>query len=214
MSESTYDPDAFNAFERHGWETNSTDAYQEVFGPITSRVIDDLLDGASVRRWSRVLDVGTGPGYVAVRAAERSASVTGVDLSEQMLAIASARHPGMDMVKGDAESLPFPEASFSAVVGNFCILHIGRPERAAASIARVLRPGGAVALTAWNTPDKCPMFGAILEAVRAAGVPQPPSLPPGPDFFRFASESEFSALLLGAGLQQVRVRTVNFNHLA
>jgi SAM-dependent methyltransferase len=213
MTDSAFDAEAFNAFEHQGWETNSTDAYQEVFGPITSRVIDDILDAASVRRWSRVLDVATGPGYVAVRAAERGATVTGVDLSEQMLAIATARHPGIEILKADAEDLPFPEASFSAVVANFCILHVGRPERAASGFARVLRPAGSAALTSWNFPDQCPMFGVILEAIRAAGAVQPPSLPPGPDFFRFASDSALSALLTGAGLQKVRVRTLNFKHL-
>ncbi|HEX4801894.1 MAG TPA: hypothetical protein VFV14_00165, partial [Myxococcaceae bacterium] len=76
MSESTFDPDVFNAFEHHGWETTNIDVYQEVFGPITSRAIDPLLDAAFVRRGSRVLDVATGPGYVAARATERGAVVT------------------------------------------------------------------------------------------------------------------------------------------
>ena len=50
MIETVFDADAFNAFEHHGWETNSTDAYQEVFGPITSLAVDELLDAASYIR--------------------------------------------------------------------------------------------------------------------------------------------------------------------
>jgi SAM-dependent methyltransferase len=207
-----FDADAFNRFEHHGWETNSADAFQEVFGPITSLSIDDLLNDAAVHKGARVLDVATGPGYVAARAGDRGARVSGVDLSEQMLAVARRRYPAIEFIKGDAEELPFPEASFDAVVANFCILHLGRPERAAAGFARVLKPGGLAALTAWDYPQHCPMLGDITEAVRAAGVVAPPSLPAGPDFFRFASESEFSTLLREAGLEDIRVRTLSFEH--
>ncbi len=212
MSGAAFDANAFNRFEHHGWETNSTDAYQEVFGPITSLSIDDLLNAAGVRAGARLLDVATGPGYVAARAAERGAKVTGVDLSEQMLAVATRRHPTIEFIRGDAEELPLPEASFDAVVANFCILHLGRPERAAAGFARVLKPGGRSALTAWDFPERCPMFGVILEAIRSSGVVAPPSLPAGPDFFRFASDSELSSLLSGAGLQDIRVRALSFEH--
>jgi SAM-dependent methyltransferase len=212
MDKTTFDADAFNAFEHQGWETNSTSAYQEVFGPMTSLAVDGLLDAASVSSGTRVLDVATGPGYVAGRAGERGANVTGIDFSDQMLAIAARRHPGIRFVKGDAENLPFPESSFDAVVANFGILHLGHPERAAASFARVLRQGGCAALTAWNFPEQCRMMGIMIEAIGAAGAVAPASLPPGPDFFRFAADSELSSLLSGAGLQQVRVRTLNFGH--
>jgi SAM-dependent methyltransferase len=115
-------------------------------------------------------------------------------------------------MKGDAENLPFPDSSFDAVAANFCILHLGRPERAAANFARVLKSGGSVALTAWNFPEQCRIMGVVLDAIRAGGAVAPASLPPGPDFFRFASEAELSSLLRGAGLQQIRVRALNFEH--
>ena len=211
MAESTFDPDVFNAFEHHGWETTNIDAYQEVFGPITSLAIDPLLDAASVRRGSRVLDVATGPGYVAARATERGAVVTAIDLSEQMLEIAVARNPAAKILKGDAEDIPLPDASFNAVVANFCILHLGRPERAASEFARVLQAGGSLARTGWNAPEQNPLMAVVTESVRAGGA-LPSSLPSGPDFYRFASDSEFSGLLSGAGLQKIRVQTLHFKH--
>lgn len=212
MADPIFDAEAFNAFEHRGWEANDLDAYQEVFGPMTSLGVDALLDAAKVRRGTRLLDVATGPGYVAGRAAERGAKVTGVDLSDQMLAVAVRRYPALEFVKGDAEALPFPEGTFDAVVANFCILHVGRPERAASSFARVLKPGGLVALTAWNVPERCRAMGVMVEAVRAAGAVAPATLPPGPDFFRFAADSELLSLLSGAQLKQIEVKALEFQH--
>ena len=79
------DAEKFNEFERAGWADNSSDAYDRVFGPVTRRVIDDLLDAAGVRSETRLLDVATGPGYVAAQASLRGARDVGGDLCRQML---------------------------------------------------------------------------------------------------------------------------------
>ena len=206
------DAERFNAFEREGWAENSSDAYDRVFGPITGRVIDDLLDVAEVGAQTRVLDVATGPGYVAGRAALRGAKAIGVDLSPQMLDAARRTHLHVDFRRADAEELPLPDASFDAVVANFCLLHLGRPEKAAAGFARVLSPGGRVALTVWGPPERARLFGLFLEAIRAAGASMPSEIPPGPDFFRFSADAEFSRLLSAAGFQRVAIRTLEFSH--
>ncbi len=208
------DTERFNAFEREGWAETSIGAYDRVFGPITSRVIDELLDVAEVGAKTRVLDVAAGPGYVAARAALRGAKTTGVDLSPQMLEVARRTYPNVDFLCADAEELPLPEASFDAVVANFCLLHLGRPEKAAASFARVLSPGGRVALTVWGPPERARLFGLILEACRRVGASVPSEVPPGPDFFRFSADGEFSRLLLGAGFERVAIRTLEFSHFA
>ena len=70
------DPDAFDAFEAAGWEEKAV-AYERFFDEITDRVVGPLLAAASVGVGARVLDVATGPGWVAARAAERGASVPG-----------------------------------------------------------------------------------------------------------------------------------------
>jgi SAM-dependent methyltransferase len=202
----------FNAFERAGWATNDSGAYDRVLGQVTRRVIDDLLDAARVGVGSRVLDVATGPGYVAARAAARGADVLGLDQSPQMLALARTRHPGLRFAEADAEELALPDASFDAVVANFLVLHLGHPERAATGFARVLAPGGRCAITAWGLPDRARLFGVFGEAVRAAGASAPASIPPGPDFFRFGADEELVRLLAGAGLRDVDVRTIEFAH--
>jgi SAM-dependent methyltransferase len=204
------DADLFNDFERHGWAENDADAYDRVFGPVTQRVIDDLLDAAGVGDRTRVLDVATGPGYVAARASSRGARAVGVDLSPQMLERARRTHPDIDFRQADAEDLRLASASFDAVVANFCLLHVGRPERVAAEFVRVLAPGGRAAATVWSSPERARLFGLVPDAVRAAGASAPVEIPPGPDFFRFSSEVEFSRLLSSAGLQGISVRTIEF----
>ena len=204
------DADSFNAFEAAGWEQRAT-SYDAFVGRITSRMIDPLLEAVHVGRGDRMLDLATGPGYAASRAAERGADVVGVDIAGAMVALARQRHPALEFRQADAEALPFADASFDAAVANFLILHLGRPERAAAELARVLAPGGRLALTAWDVPEKARFLGVFLDALTAAGAtPAPADLPQGPDFFRFSREEEFAALLRGAGIDHIEVKTIAF----
>ena len=211
MTQARLDPDAFNQFEADGWQKQSA-GYADFFGPITTRVVDQLLDAARVSAGSRMLDVAFGPGYVAGRAAERGASVVGVDVAEAMIALAHDLHPGPDYRLGDAEALPFADASFDAVVANFGLLHMGRPERAVAEFARVLVPGGRVALTVWDLPGRARFLGVLVDAVAEAGAGAPEDIPVGPPIFRFSDDDEFARLLRGAGLEDVEVQTVAFTH--
>jgi SAM-dependent methyltransferase len=108
--------------------------------------------------------------------------------------------------------LPFEDGSFDAVVGNFMILHLGRPEQAIAEFVRVLRPGGRLALTAWDLPDRARFLGVFLDSVAEAGATPPEDLPTGPDFFRFAVDDEFDAVLSDHGLENRTVTTIAFTH--
>ena len=205
------DADAFRAFEAAEWERRAG-GYDELLGRVTSRVVEPLLDAADVGEGERVLDVATGPGYVAAAAARRGAQVVGVDVADAMVALARERHPGLDFRRADAESLPSADASFDAVVANFLVLHLGRPERAVAEFARVLAPGGRLALTAWDVPQAGRFLGVFVDAVAAAGASTPADIPQGPDFFRFSHDGEFAALVRDAGLQSVAVETIAFGY--
>jgi hypothetical protein len=92
------------------------------------------------------------------------------------------------------------------VVGNFGLPHFGRPELAVAEGARVLAPGGWLAVTTWDVPAEMRVFGVFLEAVAEAGAGPPDGLPPGPDVFRFSDDGEFRRLFEGQGLVDVQVR--------
>ena len=144
--EEAIDADAFNAFEAAGWEDQAP-TYDHFFGRTTSRLVDPLLDAAPVGPESRVLDLATGPaGYAAAKATERGASVVGVDIAPAMIRLTRQLHPDIDFRQADAEALPFEDRSFDAVVSNFVVPHLGRPERVVSELVRVLNNGGSLAL--------------------------------------------------------------------
>lgn len=211
MSRTIIDADAFRDFEAAGWEEKA-DPYHRFFGPITARAIEPLLDAARVDAGTRVLDIATGPGYVAARAAHRGASVVGTDIAPAMVTLARRLNPGIEFRQAAAEELTFADGSFDAVGGNFILPHLGRPERAVAECARVLAPGGRVALSMWNAPEHNRLFGVLAEAVTEAKAPPPSNVPPGPPFFRFSSDEALSALLASTGFKEIEVRHLSFTH--
>jgi SAM-dependent methyltransferase len=202
---------AFKGFEMDAWNARAG-TYGELAGAISGRLAEPLIDAAGVRHGHRLLDVGTGPGHVAERAAARGARTVGIDLAEAMLAVARERLPGVEFVRGDAEELPFPDGSFDAVVGGFVLNHLPDPERAVAEAARVLVPGGTVAFSLWDRPERMRVTGVVAEAIEAAGVEPGDEIPPGPDPYRFAADDELRGLLERAGFDDVAVETLEFVH--
>ena len=200
------DPVAFRALEHAGWQ-GAARHYDDAFGSLTRQAVDPLLDAAEVRSGARTLDVASGPGYAAASAAARGARVAALDFSPAMVELARSQNPEIEFREGDAEALPFAEASFDAVVMNFGMLHLAQPERAVAEAFRVLRAGGRFAFTVWAKPEEAVGFGIILDAIRKHGNPDVP-LPPGPPFFRFSDASECDKVLKIAGFRNVDVRKV------
>ncbi len=196
-------PRAFRSFEHAGWQ-NVSRQYHESFADLTSQAIEPLLNAVRAGKGTRLLDVATGPGYVAAVASQRGASVIGVDFSAAMVAEASRQYPGVEFRDGDAEALPFPNGSFDAVVMNFGLLHFGSPEQAFIEAHRVLRTSGQFAFTVWCKPEVAVGFGIVLDAVQAHGQMNVP-LPPGPPFFRFSDPGECLQALLKAGFSMPEV---------
>jgi len=191
-------------------------AYEALFVPsLIGPYAPIVADAAGIRPGDRVLDVACGTGVVTREALRRVGSaghVSGLDANAGMLAVAREQGGEIAWHEGRAESLPFPDAAFDAVVCNFGVLHLGRPERAAAEAARVTAPGGRIALTVWDVPAKARLIGVFVDAMAAARAAPPADLPVGPPFFRFSDEAEFAALLTGAGYRDVAVATVAFLH--
>ena len=109
---------------------------------------------ANVSAPANVLDVACGTGNVAIPLARSGCRVTGVDIAASLLAQARERALieglSIDFDEGDAEQLPYPDASFDAVVTMFGAMFAPRPELVAREFARVLRPGGLLAMANWN----------------------------------------------------------------
>jgi trans-aconitate methyltransferase len=197
---------SFHEFERAGWQLASAH-YADAFGALTTQAAPFLLDAVGASAQTRLLDVATGPGFIAAAAAARGARVVGLDFSTAMITEARRRHPSIEFREGDAQALPFEAGSFDAVVMNFGLLHLANPAAAMADAHRVLRQGGRYALTVWAPPDQAVGFGMVLRAVQEHGNPQV-DLPEGPPFFRFSTAREFRAALEGAGFSDVQVQTL------
>jgi SAM-dependent methyltransferase len=196
--------DDFNAFERSMWEQRAG-AYAGGFDLVTTFSVEPLLDAARVHTGTELVDVGTGPGYVAEAAVARGATVTGIDVADAMVEIAQRRVPGGHFRRGSAEALPLPDDAFDAVVGNFVLLHLGHPDRGVAEALRVLRPEGRCAFTVWEPATENPVMGVFHEAVASAGVEPPADVPTGPPMFAFGDHGAFATLLRFAGFRSVTV---------
>jgi SAM-dependent methyltransferase len=196
----------FRAFERAGWEAVPS-RYDDAFADLTPQAAGPLLDAAGVGEGMDVLDVATGPGYVAAADAARGARVVGIDFSGTMIERARRRYPDLDLREGDAEALDFEAGSFDAVVMNFGLLHLARPERGLIEAHRVLRPGGRCAFTVWAPPDEAVGFGIVLRAVEMHGLSDV-SLPPGPPFFRFSDYGECRRAFREAGFKETLMARV------
>jgi ubiquinone/menaquinone biosynthesis C-methylase UbiE len=122
---------------------------------------------------TRLLDVATGPGTVAAKAAERGARVIGIDIAPAMIKLAHTLHPHLDFREGSAEELPLDSSSFDAVISGFGVGHFSRPERVLAEFARVLIPKGRVALSWWDGFGKNRINGIFFEAINELGIQCP-----------------------------------------
>lgn len=110
----------FHDFERAGWEDpNVVREYEQSIAVLTRQSSQALLDAGAVAAGSRILDVACGPGLLAAAAAERGASATGVDFSGAQVAVAAGHYPELRFARADASALPFPDASFDAVLSGF-----------------------------------------------------------------------------------------------
>jgi SAM-dependent methyltransferase len=142
----------------------------------------------------RVLDLSTGTGWTSRVVARRGGRVIGADIAEELLQTAQARAIAeglpIDYQIADAEQLPFGTGEFDAAISTFGIMFAGRPEAAAAELARVVRPGGRIALTTW-APDGT-VFG-MFQVMRAY-MPETPA-PASPSPFAWGRTGRIEELL-------------------
>lgn len=125
------------------------DPYRSTF-TYGRKKIEELLDRElhGLQAGAKILDVGCGTGFNVQRLRARGFQMTGVEPSPAMRREAIAGNPGAVIVDGDVEAIPFPEASFDAVVAIEVIRYLREPSLALAEISRVTRPGGLAIITA------------------------------------------------------------------
>lgn len=193
--------DDFLAMERRGWEAAA--AGYGFFGRATRLAVPSTLDAAGVGAGCRVVDIGSGPGYLAAGAVERHAVAFAVDRSWAMVVRRSHRH--IPVVRADGTGLPFPDAVFDACVAGFYLNHLSDPVAGLRELRRVIRQGGRVATSVWDVPERARLNGLVVEAVaRATGDLETPApmrpLPTAPD--------ELLLVLRDAGLVKVELSQV------
>ena len=126
----------------------------ELLAATANDIHDDLVDRLGVRRGERWLDLATGTGAIAIRAAKKGASVTGQDLAEGLIdtarRLATEQDVDVHFEVGDCEQLPYPDASFDVVSSGQGAVFAPDHEAVARNLTRVCAPGGRIGLTAWR----------------------------------------------------------------
>lgn len=141
------------------------DVYDEQFVPALFRPWGPVLcDAANITSGQRVLDVACGTGALTVAVAERVSPggvVLGLDANPEMLAVARRKHPDIEWHDGRAESLPFADASFDAVVSQFGLMFFDDRVAALSEMQRALRPGGRLAVAVCDALERSPGYASL-----------------------------------------------------
>jgi ubiquinone/menaquinone biosynthesis C-methylase UbiE len=144
-----------------------------VIGTTLQWVGESLCEAADVNAGQKVLDVACGNGNAALAAAHHFAEVTGLDYVPSLLAKAEQRAAAeglsIKFLEGDAEALPFGDASFDVALSTYGVMFAPDHHRTASELMRVVRPGGTIALANW-TPEG--FIGGLFKAV-GSRVPPP-----------------------------------------
>jgi len=200
-----YNPEEVARFEEATWSRCASN-YMQGFGALVAEAVDPLLDEVKLSSEDRVLDVGTGPGLAAHAAAQRGAEVIGIDFSEAMISEARRLYPKIDFRTQSADSLPFMDGEFDAVLGNFMLHHCGRPEAVLSETFRVLRKSGRMGFTVWADPATLEAFGLFFAAVEEhAGAAE---LPHGP-LFGVSDFTVFHNMARTAGFRETSVKALD-----
>jgi ubiquinone/menaquinone biosynthesis C-methylase UbiE len=166
---------AIKAGQQRAWAAGDFSQFATTIVIVSER----LCEAADLHAGQRVLDVATGSGNTAIAAARRFCDVTGADYVDALLdrgrERAAAERLPVEFVHGDAEDLPFPDASFDVVLSTFGSMFAPDQERTAAEMVRVLRPGGTIGMANF-TPESL-AGGFFMTAARyrlpARGVKPP-----------------------------------------
>lgn len=194
------DYDAFKSAEKHGWDARAG-VYDGFTGQITTRAIPTLLAMAETAPGMRMLDLCCGTGRAAGAAVALGAQADGIDVSPAMIDAASAAFPNATFDVGDAEAIPREDGIYDAVIWSFGLMHVGSPEAVFGETARVLKPGGRVALSHWIGPPDSPLFRIVFGTMQR--LADMSVVPPSPPPFAFSSEDAMRTALEQAGFDEV-----------
>ena len=186
----------------------SADAYDRFMGRYSVPLAPQLADFAGVAQGQRVLDVGCGPGALTGELVRRvgAASVAAVDPSEPFVTAARERFPGLDVRRGAAEDLPFPDRTFDAALAQLVVHFLADPVAGLKEMARVTRAGGVVAACVWDHEGQSPLTPFWRAARELDPGVEGESRLPG------VREGHLAELMEAAGLRDIEAAAV-FAHV-
>ena len=174
MSEQTIDLEAVKGIQQKVWSAGDF----SVIAQTVQFVSDELVEALDIMPGERVIDVACGSGNCAIPAARRAwGNTVGVDYVPELLERgrerAAAERLEIEFIEGDAENLPFEDASFDVVVTTFGSMFAPNQEKAAAELLRVCKPGGRIGMGNW-TPEG--VTGSMFQ-ISSKHAPPPPGAP-------------------------------------
>lgn len=180
--------------------------YDSFMGRYSSVLATPFADAADVAPGRTALDVGCGPGALTAVLVSRlgAQAVRACDPSPPFLDACVARHPGVVVRAGRAESLPFEDASVDHALAQLVLHFVTDPERAAREMARVVRPGGVVGACVWDLADGMQMLRQFWDAALSLD----PDAPDEARALRFGRPGEIAELFTSVGLEDVRESTL------
>jgi ubiquinone/menaquinone biosynthesis C-methylase UbiE len=177
---------------RSYWQTNPLYSYEfkNVSSPEYFKQLDEIrrndVERFAMSYWAfdqfpkqKVLDVGCGPGWIAVQYAKGGANVTAIDLTPRAVELAQAHlqlyHLNAQVLEGNAEKLSFPDNTFDVVVSSGVLHHTPDTDAAFRECRRVLKPGGQAKITLYRKGilHKPGMFALLRAVMRLLGVKHP-----------------------------------------
>lgn len=191
-------------------QIDAAHAYEALFEPaLFGQWAPKIADAAQIRPGERVLDVGCGTGILAREIASRVGPVgrvVGIDPAPGMLAVAGQRTPSVEWRQGVAESLPFPDQSFDAIVSQFALMFFADRHQGLREMLRVLAPGGRLAVAVWGSLDDMPAYAAEVALLERTAGRQAADALRAP--FVLGDRKALAALFSEAGVATTDITTV------
>jgi ubiquinone/menaquinone biosynthesis C-methylase UbiE len=190
-------------------QLDAANAYEQLFVPaLFAQWAPKVADAAQIKPGQRVLDVACGTGVLAREAYKRvgpSGNVAGVDPIAGMIELAKQLSPDIEWRQGTAESLPFADGSFEAVVSQFGLMFFRDKVQAIREMIRVLTSGGRLAVAVWDSLDNIPAYAAVDKLLQQTAGDQAADALQAP--FVLGDRNELTKLFSKAGAESFEVTT-------